>query len=251
MTAAVLCGAVVGTARGWPPPPPARAAEPVALTVPSTAGPALTEPPVTGEPTTGAPTAADPTTAVPTAGPSTTAPPTPGAPAPGDPVSGAPTTGAPTPEVPTPGAPTPEVPVTGEPTPEAPAVEVPEADLAQHGSAFLAAGRVTLTFTPQNFGPSDVPDATTRLDWSVPLADEQDLPQRCVRAGRSSVLCRTGGLVAGAPGEPVEVRVRLRGEPDEVTLRMDTPWSGGTRDANPDNHAHEVLVLDTGDVYAF
>ncbi|MFD7551563.1 hypothetical protein [Streptomyces sp. NPDC059816] len=128
---------------------------------------------------------------------------------------------------------------------------VSEADLAQHGSASMAQGRVSLRFTPQNFGPSDISDATTRLDWSVPLADEQTLPARCVRAGRAALVCRTGGLTAGGLGDPVDLAVRLEGAPTEVLLRIDTLWNGGARDDNPDNHRHEVLVLETGDVYHF
>ncbi|WP_445401970.1 hypothetical protein ACSMX9_10975 [Streptomyces sp. LE64] len=128
---------------------------------------------------------------------------------------------------------------------------VVEADLAQHGAVTLAGGRVDLVLVPQNHGPSDVDGATVRLDWSVPLAVEQALPGACVRAGRASVLCRTGALTAGGLGERVEVGLVLRGAPAEVTLRIDTPWRGGAQDTNPDNDVHEVLVLDTGDVYRF
>ncbi|MFF2024487.1 hypothetical protein ACFVW2_22115 [Streptomyces sp. NPDC058171] len=134
---------------------------------------------------------------------------------------------------------------------DGPEASVSEADLAQHGSVSMAQGRVSLRFTPQNFGPSDISDATTRLDWSVPLADEQVLPARCVRAGRAALVCRTGGLTAGGLGDPVELAVRLAGAPTEVSLRIDTLWNGGARDDNPDNHRHEVLVLETGDVYHF
>ncbi|MFI6529954.1 hypothetical protein [Streptomyces uncialis] len=144
-------------------------------------------------------------------------------------------------------------PSTTEPVPPvvAPAPPEPEADLAQHGSVSLAGGGAELRFTPQNFGPADIDDATVRLDWSEPLADGQSLPASCVRADRSSLVCRTGGLVAGSLGERIDVPVRFQGAPSEVTLRIGTLWNGGARDGNPENNEHEVLVLDTGDVYHF
>lgn len=44
---------------------------------------------------------------------------------------------------------------------------------------------------------------------------------------------------------------RLAGAPSEVTVRIDTMWSGGTTDRNPQNNTPKVLALDTGDVYYF
>jgi hypothetical protein len=184
-----------------------------------------------------------------------------GAPSAGPLSAGAPAAG-PTPAGPTPAGPTsagstPAGPTSAGPAPagalpgDGPDGAVPEADLAQHGSVSMAQGRVDLRFTPQNFGPSDIGDATVRLDWSVPLADEQVLPARCVRTGRASLVCRTGGLPAGGLGDPVDLAVRLADAPTEVSLRIDTVWNGGARDDNPDNHRHEVLVLETGDVYRF
>ncbi|MBO1337822.1 hypothetical protein [Streptomyces sp. VRA16 Mangrove soil] len=127
-----------------------------------------------------------------------------------------------------------------------------EADLAHHGTVTMARGHVTVTLTPQNHGPTDVPDATLRLAWSAPLADAQDaLPAACLRSGPRTVDCRTGALPAAALGTPLTVDVRLAGAPSEVTVRLDTVWSGGTADHNPQNNRHKVLVLDTGDTYYF
>ncbi|KPI06844.1 hypothetical protein OK074_4025 [Actinobacteria bacterium OK074] len=134
------------------------------------------------------------------------------------------------------------------------AVTVPEADLAYHGSVAMADGRVDLRLTPQNHGPADVPDATVRLRWSVPLADRQDaraLPVDCARADERTVLCRTGPLPAGTLGERLRLRLRLKGAPDGVTLGIDTVWGGGAVDRNHGNDRQRVLALDTGDVYFF
>lgn len=57
--------------------------------------------------------------------------------------------------------------------------------------------------------------------------------------------------MAGSLGERIDVPVRFQGAPSEVTLRIGTLWNGGARDGNPENNEHEVLVLDTGDVYHF
>ncbi|MFC8345813.1 hypothetical protein [Streptomyces sp. NPDC057280] len=130
-------------------------------------------------------------------------------------------------------------------------VHAPEADLAYHGAATMAAGRVDVRFTPRNHGPSAVPDATVRLRWSEPLADRQTLPDGCARTGARVVLCRVGALDADGLGEQVELRVRLRGEPPEVLLEMDTVWSGGVVDRNRANDRQRVLVLETGDAYYF
>lgn len=135
--------------------------------------------------------------------------------------------------------------------PVAGAVPGPEADLAYHGSAAMAAGRVDVRFTPRNHGPAAVPDATVRLRWSEPLANRQVLPGGCARSGVRVVLCRVGALTADDVGEPVELRVRLRGVPSEVLLDIDTVWSGGAVDRNRMNDRQRVLVLDTGDEYYF
>ncbi|MFF2844738.1 hypothetical protein ACFVT5_00200 [Streptomyces sp. NPDC058001] len=137
------------------------------------------------------------------------------------------------------------------PKPVAPAVDPHEADVAQHGSLTLADGRLTVRLTPQNHGPSDVADTTLRLVWSVPLTDRQELPAGCVRSARTTVLCRTGALTAGSRGDEIVVPVRLKGLRSEVSVRIDTLWNGGAKDINPDNNRHEVLVLETGDVYTF
>ncbi|MFM9449249.1 hypothetical protein [Streptomyces acidiscabies] len=128
----------------------------------------------------------------------------------------------------------------------------PEADLAYHGAAVMGGGRMEVRFAPRNHGPSGVADSAVRLRWSVPLAaGTQGLPGGCVRVGVAEVVCRTGALAADAPGERIEVGVRLRGRPEEVVLEVETAWSGGTVDRNRENDRQRVLVLDTGDVYYF
>ncbi|QEU92637.1 hypothetical protein CP970_18535 [Streptomyces kanamyceticus] len=127
----------------------------------------------------------------------------------------------------------------------------PEADLAFHGEVSLREGSVRVRFTPQNHGPSDLAGATVRLRWSTPLVGVERLPEGCLRAGVSAVLCRTGALDAGSAGSPVEVVVRVAGAPGEVGVRIDTAWDGGAVDHNPRNNRHAVLALDTGDVYYF
>ncbi|NUR43221.1 MAG: hypothetical protein HOV73_24385 [Streptomyces sp.] len=127
----------------------------------------------------------------------------------------------------------------------------PEADLAYHGAASMASGQVDVRFTPRNHGPSAVPDATVRLRWSEPLANRQQLPDGCARSGARVVLCRVGALDADGLGEQIELRLRLRGEPSEVLVDIDTVWSGGVVDRNRANDRQRVLVLDTGDTYYF
>ncbi|QIY63978.1 hypothetical protein HEP85_23160 [Streptomyces sp. RPA4-2] len=127
----------------------------------------------------------------------------------------------------------------------------PEADLAYHGSVAMAAGLFDLRLTPQNHGPSPVAEATVRLRWSVPLADQQRLPDGCARSGGRSVVCRTGELPADGLGGPIDLTVRLREAPSEVTLEIDTVWGGGAVDRNHANDRQRVLALDTGDSYAF
>jgi hypothetical protein len=128
---------------------------------------------------------------------------------------------------------------------------VPEVDLAYHGQVTMSRGRVETWLIPQNHGPSAVTDATVRLRWSAPVADTRWLPPMCVRAGARTVLCRTGALPADSRGGRIRVPVQLAGAPSEVTVRIDTMWSGGSADHNPQNSTHKVLALDTGDVYYF
>lgn len=127
----------------------------------------------------------------------------------------------------------------------------PEADLAYHGAASMAAGRVDVRLTPRNHGPDPVDDATVRLRWSAALDDTQVLPAGCARSGERVVVCRTGALPADGPGEEIRMTVRLREVASEVTLGLDTVWGGGSVDRNHANDRQQVLVLDTGDAYAF
>ncbi|GGR73875.1 hypothetical protein GCM10010252_10610 [Streptomyces aureoverticillatus] len=128
---------------------------------------------------------------------------------------------------------------------------VPEADVAYHGHVAMTRGLAAVSLTPENHGPDDVPGASVRLAWSAPLEDTTRLPDSCVRAGERGVLCRTGALPAGGRGERIDLAVRLRGEPREVTVTVGTAWNGGAVDRNPRNNEHAVLVLDTGDSYYF
>ncbi|MFE4252060.1 hypothetical protein ACFRU3_21655 [Streptomyces sp. NPDC056910] len=128
---------------------------------------------------------------------------------------------------------------------------VPEVDLAYHGQVAMSRGRVETRLIPQNHGPSSVADATLRLRWSAPVTDMRGLPPMCVRADKQTVLCRTGALPADSRGRRIRVSARLAGAPSEVTVRIDTMWSGGAADHNPQNNTHKVLALDTGDVYYF
>ncbi|MGF0171018.1 hypothetical protein ACQF36_10965 [Streptomyces sp. Marseille-Q5077] len=137
--------------------------------------------------------------------------------------------------------------------PAAGAVSAPEAVVAYHGSAAMSGGRVAVRFTPYRLGTGAVPDPTVavRLRWSAPLADRQALPDRCARAGERIVMCRVGALDADGVGEPVGLRVRLRGAPSEVLVEFDTVRSGGAAGVDRGNDQQRVLVLDTGDSYHF
>ncbi|MFB8272664.1 hypothetical protein ACFC96_39610 [Streptomyces sp. NPDC055955] len=128
---------------------------------------------------------------------------------------------------------------------------VPEVDLAYHGQVAMSGGRVETWLVPQNHGPSPVAGATLRLRWSVPVKAMRGLPPMCVRADTQTVLCGTGALPADSRGRRIRVSARLAGAPSEVTVRIDTLWSAGTADHNPQNSTHKVLALDTGDVYYF
>ncbi|MGW3952525.1 hypothetical protein ACWEKM_16725 [Streptomyces sp. NPDC004752] len=131
------------------------------------------------------------------------------------------------------------------------AAGVPEADLAYHGSAVLTGDRVDIWFTPLNHGPSAVPGASVQLSWSVPLADRLELPAGCARTGERQLVCGTGPLAADWFGEQIRLGLRLRGRPAEVTVELDTVWSGGTVDRNRANDRGRLLILATGDPYSF
>ncbi|MER7176103.1 hypothetical protein [Streptomyces mesophilus] len=127
----------------------------------------------------------------------------------------------------------------------------PEADVAYHGYASLWEGRLGIWLTPQNHGPVDVSEATVRLRYSAPLASEQKLPERCLRAGQRVVLCSTGEIKAGSWSEEIGLDIKLKGSPSEATVQIDTLWNGGASDRNVNNNRHKVLTLDTGDSYFF
>ncbi|MEU0006662.1 hypothetical protein ABZ079_20900 [Streptomyces sp. NPDC006314] len=131
------------------------------------------------------------------------------------------------------------------------AAPVSEADLAFHGTAVMTWDQVEVQLTPRNNGPAAIADATVRLRWSVELADGQRLPARCIREDERTVVCGTGALAADAVGELLRVPVRLRERTSEVTLELDTAWSGGVVDKDRTNDRATVLVLATGDAYAF
>ncbi|WP_341868957.1 hypothetical protein [Streptomyces diastatochromogenes] len=131
------------------------------------------------------------------------------------------------------------------------AAAAPEADLSFHGSAVMDGARVEVLVTPHNDGPEAVSGASVQLRWSVPLAEEQQLPGGCARTDERTVVCDTGALAPGESGEQLGVTVRLAEEPSEVTLEVDTAWNGGAVDKDRSNDQLKVLVLDTGDAYAF
>ncbi|GGT31005.1 hypothetical protein [Streptomyces purpureus] len=128
---------------------------------------------------------------------------------------------------------------------------VPEADVAHHGHATLWDGRIGVWLTSRNHGPAALADLTVRLEFSQPLAPDQQPPSGCLRDGDRVLLCGTGALTAD--GSPRELALDLRavGAPHEVTVRIDTVWNGGATDRDPANHRHEVLVPATGDPYIF
>ncbi|MEU6664796.1 hypothetical protein [Streptomyces sp. NPDC046727] len=131
------------------------------------------------------------------------------------------------------------------------AAPAPEADLSFHGTVVMDGDRVEVRLTPRNNGPAAVADASVRLRWSAELADAQELPARCAREDERTVLCGVGTLGVDAVGEQVRVPVRLRERPAEVTLEIDTAWSAGVVDKDRTNDKMQVLVLATGDSYAF
>ncbi|MDX3851095.1 hypothetical protein [Streptomyces sp. AK02-01A] len=127
----------------------------------------------------------------------------------------------------------------------------PEADLAHHGRASLWDGKLTVRIASENHGPSGLPDATVRLDFSALLEAGQSLPSECLWGGDRTVLCRTGHLRAAGRGRELALDLRTAGSPAEVVVSVATAWNGGASDRNPENHQHRVLTPDTGDSYVF
>ncbi|WP_232790342.1 MULTISPECIES: hypothetical protein [unclassified Streptomyces] len=134
--------------------------------------------------------------------------------------------------------------------PAAPA-PAPAADLTHHGYVSVGGDHVAIRIRSENLGPSDVAASTVRLRFSEPLAVRQELPHGCLRSGRATVLCETGGLRSRGGARQTALDLRLAGGHDEVVVRLDTVWNGGVRDADRTNDAHEVLAPATGDAYAF
>jgi hypothetical protein len=126
-----------------------------------------------------------------------------------------------------------------------------DADLEVHGSVVMGGDLVEVRVTPRNLGPDTLSDATVRLSWSAALADTQQLPPACARSGDREVVCGTGPLAVDVPGEQLVVPVRLGARPAEVTLEVDVVWGGGAVDHDRTNDRQRVLVLATGDPYAF
>lgn len=126
-----------------------------------------------------------------------------------------------------------------------------DADLEVHGSVVMRGDLAEVRVTPRDHGPDAVTGASVRLSWSAPLADGQVLPDRCARTGDREVVCGTGPLAVDVPGEQLVVPVRLRERPAEVVLEVDMVWGGGAVDHDRANDRQRVLVLATGDPYAF
>lgn len=135
--------------------------------------------------------------------------------------------------------------------PAAPGASGAEADLSYHGHVSLWAGRVGVWVEPSNHGPAAVPDATVRLRFSVPLTGAEELPPGCLHGSPDTVLCSTGAMRAAGEGRPIALDLRVAGSPVEVVVNINTSWSGGVGDRNPDNNTHRVLAPATGDKYAY
>jgi hypothetical protein len=138
----------------------------------------------------------------------------------------------------------------------APGVTVaPEADVSHHGHVLLWGSGLGIWVRSENHGPSNLTDVTVRVRTSVPFVGRQEIPERCMRTGRQTVLCRTGALSADGAEEAgrrqFALELQLAGRPDEVVVRVDTLWNGGATDRNPRNNDHEVLAPATGDEYVF
>ncbi|MFJ8847262.1 hypothetical protein ACIRFF_30685 [Streptomyces cyaneofuscatus] len=142
-------------------------------------------------------------------------------------------------------------PVEAAPVSGAAAAPVPRADLSHHGYVSLWGDHIALRIRSENRGPSDVTASTVRLRFSAPLAARQELPYGCLRGGKATVLCETGGLRSAGGARQTALDLTLTGRPDEVVVRLDTVWSGGARDTDRKNDVHEVLAPATGDAYAF
>ncbi|WP_239694790.1 hypothetical protein [Streptomyces sp. DvalAA-19] len=138
-----------------------------------------------------------------------------------------------------------------EAAPDVPAAPAPAADLAHHGYVSAWGDHVAIRIRSENLGPSDVAASTVRLRFSEPLAVRQELPHGCLRSGRATVLCETGGLRFRGGARQTALDLRLADRHDEVVVRLDTVWNGGARDADRTNDVHEVLAPATGDAYAF
>lgn len=127
----------------------------------------------------------------------------------------------------------------------------PEADVAHHGRVSLTEGRIAISVTTLNHGPSDLAGVTVRLTLSVPPAGTPKLPRGCLRAAERELLCATGALPADGLGRTLGLELGTAGSPHEVVLHVATAWNGGASDRNPENDEHRVLVPATGDPYAF
>jgi hypothetical protein len=127
----------------------------------------------------------------------------------------------------------------------------PEADVAHHGRVSLTGGRIAISVTTLNHGPSDLAGVTVRLTLSVPPAGTPKLPRGCLRAAERELLCATGTLPADGPGRTLGLELGTAGSPHEVVLHVATAWNGGASDRNRENDEHRVLVPATGDPYVF
>ncbi|PZT72456.1 MULTISPECIES: hypothetical protein [unclassified Streptomyces] len=132
------------------------------------------------------------------------------------------------------------------------AAPAPEADVSHHGYVTLRGSALDIRLRSENRGPSDLDGVTVRVRLSAELAGPQELPGACLRADPQTVLCRTGPLHAdGVQQRRIALGLRLRGEPDQVVVRVGTAWNGGATDRDTGNDEHEVLALATGDTYVF
>ncbi|MFG3286501.1 hypothetical protein [Streptomyces sp. NPDC048111] len=126
-----------------------------------------------------------------------------------------------------------------------------EADLSYHGHVSLWNGRTGVWLVTENHGPAAVTGATVRLRFSVPLDSGAALPPSCLRTGPATVQCGSGSMRAAGSGPQLALDVAVVGNPDEITLDIDTVWNGGANDRNPANNTHRVLAPATGDAYTF